>query len=607
MTFLTKNGQKVHEHAFKSDIHSLSACITAKTGEIGVCFGHEISGKAFKFPPVWLKSNAPTQQVDSTAADICVQHTNGHIPSSYSSLSEFICVHTSDIFLEILSKSSSMESLTALTGNVVDPSDPAKQNDFFQQIADAVSKTCSSNALTRTKIASWCVRLAQIENLPPQVHRLVLTLCGLHVHQKNIENTLPKQSSATTVFVISTSPTVEWKGSQPFGGVAFGGAVASVASAVESKWKCVMKDPGVAYRNSPVFDDKDNVTRGPHKDDIVSVVERIGPDDNWLKINHNKLGTKYLPIKSSSGEVFFQPLNRAGVVMTFSGQTGRFYCGRRLGVAAIPGSDGQCGPNNGPQCSDCNALVLGNSAQSSSASFISSSALTAANGTAALSPFSPSSSASGFGPSALSSNGLFGTSSFVFPTFNSSSFLGSASNAFASGTPSPPLPVSFSSGSAAAFPSSTGIATMQQPPSPVQSLFPLFLQEIFKQGFSVAEASFESWSLFCRKVENMLCPTGYVISSSFFDAFHRIQSNAIYSAFFELSQLQCESVAKSLARPLSSLFYFISKDRRGSGQLCNSEVFTRARCLFEEFGNNHQLSAEHSTCPLSQSVRLVLF
>ena len=28
--------------------------------------------------------------------------------------------------------------------------------------------------------------------------------------------------------------------------------------------------------------------------------------------------------------------------------TGMYYCGRYLGVAAIPGSDGRCGPNNGP-------------------------------------------------------------------------------------------------------------------------------------------------------------------------------------------------------------------------------------------------------------------
>lgn len=33
--------------------------------------------------------------------------------------------------------------------------------------------------------------------------------------------------------------------------------------------------------------------------------------------------------------------------------TGKFYCGRRLGRDAIPGSDGQCGPSGGPQCKSC--------------------------------------------------------------------------------------------------------------------------------------------------------------------------------------------------------------------------------------------------------------
>lgn len=31
------------------------------------------------------------------------------------------------------------------------------------------------------------------------------------------------------------------------------------------------------------------------------------------------------------------------------------YCGRSLGSGEIPGSDGQCGPTNGPQCADCQA------------------------------------------------------------------------------------------------------------------------------------------------------------------------------------------------------------------------------------------------------------
>jgi len=33
-----------------------------------------------------------------------------------------------------------------------------------------------------------------------------------------------------------------------------------------------------------------------------------------------------------------------------------FYCGRRLGVSRIPGSDGRCGPNNGPPCDSCKRL-----------------------------------------------------------------------------------------------------------------------------------------------------------------------------------------------------------------------------------------------------------
>ena len=41
-------------------------------------------------------------------------------------------------------------------------------------------------------------------------------------------------------------------------------------------------------------------------------------------------------------------LNAAGFKMNALG-----YCGRKLGRAAIPGSDGQCGPNNGPHCADC--------------------------------------------------------------------------------------------------------------------------------------------------------------------------------------------------------------------------------------------------------------
>ena len=43
-----------------------------------------------------------------------------------------------------------------------------------------------------------------------------------------------------------------------------------------------------------------------------------------------------------------------------SGRTAdNYYCSRRLGVTVIPGSDGQCGPSNGPQCPDCKGFTRG--------------------------------------------------------------------------------------------------------------------------------------------------------------------------------------------------------------------------------------------------------
>ena len=54
----------------------------------------------------------------------------------------------------------------------------------------------------------------------------------------------------------------------------------------------------------------------------------------------------------------FSFINKAGVTASLG--SGRcdatYYCGRRLGREIIPGSDGQCGPNNGPSCPDCRLL-----------------------------------------------------------------------------------------------------------------------------------------------------------------------------------------------------------------------------------------------------------
>eukprot|EP00980_Cylindrotheca_fusiformis_P018185 scaffold5887_cov122-Cylindrotheca_fusiformis.AAC.14 len=49
--------------------------------------------------------------------------------------------------------------------------------------------------------------------------------------------------------------------------------------------------------------------------------------------------------------------NDEGALVHFGEEwTAFMYCGRRLGREAIPGSDGQCGPANGPNCKSCNRL-----------------------------------------------------------------------------------------------------------------------------------------------------------------------------------------------------------------------------------------------------------
>ena len=58
------------------------------------------------------------------------------------------------------------------------------------------------------------------------------------------------------------------------------------------------------------------------------------------------------PSDAYLGQKLFQGLKeRFG--RTQSRENGKFYCGRKLGIQTIPGSDGRCGPKNGPQCKDC--------------------------------------------------------------------------------------------------------------------------------------------------------------------------------------------------------------------------------------------------------------
>jgi hypothetical protein len=110
------------------------------------------------------------------------------------------------------------------------------------------------------------------------------------------------------------------------------------------------------------------------------------------------------------------------------------------------------------------------------------------------------------------------------------------------------------------------------------------------QGLCAAEASFESWSRHCLKVEKMLCPAGFVISSSFFELFHAVQSHAIYSAFLELSQLQCEALTKSLCTEMKDLFQFISKDQ--NGRVLKSNIFPQILALLQQHGEIIQWHAE---------------
>jgi len=50
--------------------------------------------------------------------------------------------------------------------------------------------------------------------------------------------------------------------------------------------------------------------------------------------------------------------NRADVPITLGRDLNTYFCARKLGEQAIPGSDGQCGPNGGPQCADCKGLSV---------------------------------------------------------------------------------------------------------------------------------------------------------------------------------------------------------------------------------------------------------
>ena len=61
-----------------------------------------------------------------------------------------------------------------------------------------------------------------------------------------------------------------------------------------------------------------------------------------LDVETRKLGKGYL-------------VNRKGFVSRVSNKTGKFYCGRKVGVLGSY-HDGYCGPTNGPNCQSCQYL-----------------------------------------------------------------------------------------------------------------------------------------------------------------------------------------------------------------------------------------------------------
>jgi hypothetical protein len=65
-------------------------------------------------------------------------------------------------------------------------------------------------------------------------------------------------------------------------------------------WRC--GDCGVFYRNSPSMEDHGSEAIRPGK--VVTAVDRIGADGNWLVVIVEGLGRKYLPITKDGGVLF---------------------------------------------------------------------------------------------------------------------------------------------------------------------------------------------------------------------------------------------------------------------------------------------------------------
>jgi hypothetical protein len=578
-TYFSINGQRVHAHEFSGDIDTLFACMTATVGDIVVSFGEgasfESSGLPFKYPPAWIKSGldlALAQQRDSEVASRTLEKdSNCHIPTSYLSLSEFICEKTCEFFLEILSKSTNIESLAGLFGVHAGKDNSSTQNEFFARLSDVVSRTCASNAANRVRIGRWCAKLADIENLPPQIHKLVLKLCGLCVYQKFALNSLPQSSSAAPVFEICTgrsvilSSTVPIPSLIPVGSSFATSAALPVPSSVVAPSATPFAPQAVGFAAAPAG---------------------------------NAAGFAAAPASNTFGATSFGSGSfgasgfGAGQATSFNpvgGGSSCFGAPSPSGFGATPVLSSPSTAFANPFCSLVNPVVP--AAASGSTSVVAESVLT--NATNAV----PSSSSSNLQNEPIVPNvagirvrrgrdwqwgeqdqGSVGTIQSVSSSgWVSVKWDHGATNTYRNSAAAGGFDLElFNSGTA------DTIANFVRPEIQAQDSYPLFLHEIFLQGFCASEASFESWSRFSCKVEAMLCPPGHVITPSFFHMLHETRRCAIHSAFLESSQLQCQSIMGTLSRQMKTMFQFITSD--SDNQYPISNVFDQAIRLLQDHG-----------------------
>ena len=130
----------------------------------------------------------------------------------------------------------------------------------------------------------------------------------------------------------------------------------------QRSFRCVIS-PGVAFRKSTRLDDRLKSPRGPLQGEVVRGFLMASPGRGavsaWIRLASTVKGAAaFLPL-TADGKAFFEEIrpevNDEGAAMApGSGRwSSTLYCGRLLGRAAIQGSNGQCGPFDGPQCASC--------------------------------------------------------------------------------------------------------------------------------------------------------------------------------------------------------------------------------------------------------------